>query len=211
MKRRVFLQAAAGGMAGLWAASPVPSASAWNERRCGVLDPFPGAVLSHRHGVQTADRLTIHVTGGAPAEDRVSVNGVPAKRQGREFDAEVPLTDHETDLLAVAEGRSGSQRTKCRHRQRTVPASPAIVSRSTELSSFFLRRHAGKSHHGCEDPSMFVLRFFVICSRYAWENCMGLRTSLLRQAEEDRFVADSVSDIPSSPRYRAWRGQRALG
>ncbi len=202
MKRRVFLQAAAGGMAGLWAASPSSiGLSAGTSRPVRILDPFPGAVLSHRHGVQTADRLTIHVTGEAPAEDRVSVNGVPAKRQGREFDAEVPLTDHETDLLAVAEGRSGSQQDKVR----------VVWDRYSEPryrfaiddNSFFLRDIAGKNYRSLFD--CFYLKILRdLHEKYGAKFVLNIYYAA---ADDAKFVTDSDFRLPQFPaRYKGeWR------
>ncbi len=70
--------------------------------------PFHGAILSHRHGQQDAAGLTIAVRGQAPAGARVTVNGVPARRDGAAFEAAVTLTAPETDLVAVAVGGARS-------------------------------------------------------------------------------------------------------
>ena len=69
--RRQLLQAAATGAAGLWAASSgAAGTSGETSRRVRILDPFPGAVLSHRHGADTASGLMIHVVGAAPLSFR---------------------------------------------------------------------------------------------------------------------------------------------
>ena len=70
--------------------------------------PFHGAILNYRHGRQTADRLTIEVWGTAPLGAAVTVNGIPARRNGEHFLAAVPLMRFENDIRAVAAGFQGS-------------------------------------------------------------------------------------------------------
>ncbi len=70
-------------------------------------EPFHGAVLSHRHGVQDEGGLTIPVTGRAPLDRCVTVNGVEATREGERFRAEVTITEREQDISAVMDGTLG--------------------------------------------------------------------------------------------------------
>ena len=66
-----------------------------------IHEPFHGAVLNHRHGKQSKDGLAIRVSGEAPPGDRITVNGVPCRREGKQFTAEVTLRK---------ENRSGRRR-----------------------------------------------------------------------------------------------------
>ncbi len=70
-------------------------------------EPFHGAVLNRRHGVQDDGGLTIPVTGRAPLDRRVTVNGVEARREGERFEAEVTITRAEQDVKAVCDGTLG--------------------------------------------------------------------------------------------------------
>ncbi len=72
-----------------------------------IHEPFHGAVLSHRHGVQDSEGLTIAVTGQAPVERRVTVNGVEAQREGDRFEAAITITEPEQDITALCEGTLG--------------------------------------------------------------------------------------------------------
>ena len=105
MRRRNFLQSAAAG--GLWWLGHAACPGAGNTPGVKIQEPFHGAVLNHRHGKQTADGLTILVSGTAAAGDRVTVNGQSARRTGERFECEVVLRQMETELVAVAEGQAG--------------------------------------------------------------------------------------------------------
>lgn len=72
-----------------------------------IHEPFHGAVLSHRHGVQDDEGLTIAVTGRAPLERPVLVNGAQADRRGERFEAHVTLSEPEQDITAVCDGTLG--------------------------------------------------------------------------------------------------------
>lgn len=72
--------------------------------------PFHGAVLHHRHGLQTEDGLTIEVSGTAPLDVPVSVNGTPARRKGEHFYAPVTLTQFSNPIHANYQSvRGGSE------------------------------------------------------------------------------------------------------
>jgi hypothetical protein len=64
--------------------------------------PYHGAVLDHRLGRVTPAGLAIPVSGNAPPDLPVTVNGQPARRQGERFTAEVVLSAPETELVARA-------------------------------------------------------------------------------------------------------------
>jgi len=102
-----------------------------------IAEPFHGAILNHRHGVQTADALTITVSGDAPPYGRVTVNGVPATVQGGRFTASIAVTAPEQDLTACYEGTYG-------HQEHTVRVVWDKLSRpryrfSIDDNSFWLR------------------------------------------------------------------------
>ncbi len=72
-----------------------------------IHEPFHGAVLNHRHGVQDEEGLTVAVVGEAPLERRVLVNRVEAEREGQRFEAVITLTELEQDITAVCDGTLG--------------------------------------------------------------------------------------------------------
>ena len=81
-----------------------------------IHEPFHGAVLNHRHGQTAKAGLEIPVWGTAPADEPVTVNGVPAQRAGERFFATVVLDAAETDIVAVTVGVTGCSE----HRVRVV-------------------------------------------------------------------------------------------
>ena len=113
-----------------------------------ILEPFHGAVLNHRHGKAVEGGLLVTVSGRAPLRDRVTVNGQAARRAGREFAADVVVSERETDLVAVAEGVCG----RSEHRVRVLwdRHSRPRYRVSIDDNSFFLRDIAQKSY-----PSLF--------------------------------------------------------
>jgi hypothetical protein len=145
--RRSFLQATAAGAAGAALASS--RIAAGEPARINVTEPFHGAVLNHRHGQQTADSLTIVVEGEAPAEDRVTVNGVAAQRERGRFRARIVLREKETDIVAVSEGAAG------RHEDRVRVVwdrhSQPRYRFSIDDNSFFLRDVAQKGYKSLFD------------------------------------------------------------
>lgn len=68
--------------------------------------PYPGAVLNHQHGVETARGLTITVKGKADPGTAVVVNGVPAGRAGGAFAADIELT---AQFNVIQVGAGGAQ------------------------------------------------------------------------------------------------------
>ncbi len=143
INRRNLLTASAGAAAGLLFARPRRTlAAATGTVR--IEEPFHGAVLNHRHGEQTDEGLRIPVSGEAPLRDRVTVNGVEARRAGSTFSAEVVLKEKENEISAASEGYFGSQQ----HRIRVVwdKNSRPRYRFSIDDNSFFLRDIAQK---GC--------------------------------------------------------------
>ena len=54
--------------------------------------PRHGAVLNHHNGVETADALTIKVTGVCDVPGTILVNNQPVIRKGKDFSIDLPLT-----------------------------------------------------------------------------------------------------------------------
>jgi hypothetical protein len=75
-----------------------------------IEEPFHGAVLNHRHGVQDGTGLTITVSGSAPGYGAVTVNGQPAKVANGRFTAQATITELEQDIVAEYNGTFGAQR-----------------------------------------------------------------------------------------------------
>ena len=144
INRRNFLQSAAAGTAGGWILPAATTIAAETPAPVNIREPFHGAVLNRRHGKQTEDGLAIRVSGEAPPNDRVTVNGVPCRRREDRFDAEIVLRRKETDLIAVAHGGSG------RHQDRVRVVwdrySEPRYRFSIDDCSFFLRDIARKKY-----------------------------------------------------------------
>ena len=102
-----------------------------------ILEPFNGAVLNARTGVQTPEGLQIRVSGIAPCGMAVSVNGVAAKRAGDAFSVTITLTAFQNDITASAIGPDG----EASHRIRVVwdKFSRKRYRFAIDDNSFFLR------------------------------------------------------------------------
>lgn len=74
-----------------------------------IEEPFHGAVVNHRWGMQTEEALTLAVTGQAPPYGTVTVNGVPARISSGRFRCEVRVTQPEQDITAAYDGSHGHQ------------------------------------------------------------------------------------------------------
>jgi len=134
MKRRKFLKMAAAGAVGLVLDRPARAAL---DDAIVIEEPFDGAVLNRRHGVQVDGGLRIGVSGKAPIGKPVSVNGGAAKREGDRFSAEVVLRDHETEIFATADGgrRRGRSRVRVVWDRHSRPRYRVAI----DDNSFFLR------------------------------------------------------------------------
>ena len=102
-----------------------------------IIEPFHGAVLNRRLGVEVPHGLRIRVSGEAPVRDRVTVNGGLAHREGQRFTAEVVLRHKETTITAVADGDFGRRQ----HQVRVLwdRYSQPRYRFSIDDNSFFLR------------------------------------------------------------------------
>ena len=145
-RRRFLATAAAAGVAGIVLRGSKAFGQAATAMR--IEEPFHGAVLNHRHGEPADGGLKIRVSGQAPAQDSVLVNGVPAQREGTHFQADVVLRQKDTQIAAVAQGSLGQQE----HSVRVVwdRYSQPRYRFSIDDNSFFLRDVARRKY-----PSLF--------------------------------------------------------
>ncbi len=72
-----------------------------------IEEPFNGAVLNRRHGIEVDGGLKIEVQGEAPLDSNVKVNGQLARRSGTRFIADVILKGRETVITADSKGWFG--------------------------------------------------------------------------------------------------------
>jgi hypothetical protein len=102
-----------------------------------IEEPFHGAVVNHRWGVQDEQGLRLAVTGTAPAHGRVTINGKPARVAHGRFTGEALITQDEQDLVVECEGSFGKQQ----HTVRVVwdRNSRPRYRFSIDDNSFFLR------------------------------------------------------------------------
>jgi hypothetical protein len=134
--RRDFIKATAVGAAGVILANPqIQMAQASSSIR--IEEPFHGAVLNRRHGKQVSGGLKIKVSGQAPLDGMVFVNGSPARRDGAKFTSEIILRQKQTDIVAVSESNFGRHE----HRVRAVWDRHSVPRYrfSIDDNSFFLR------------------------------------------------------------------------
>jgi hypothetical protein len=75
-----------------------------------ILSPCNGDVLNRHDGSETADSLTVQVTGETPDGARVTVNGLPAHVTGRSFNCAVPLSSRRSDITAAAQHNGAESR-----------------------------------------------------------------------------------------------------
>ena len=114
-----------------------------------IEEPFHGAVLNRRHGRQSEAGLAIEVTGTAPLDDPVTINGQPAQRAGTRFSAEIALRETETDIVARSAGSLGHHE----HQVRVVwdRHSRSRYRFSIDDNSFFLRDIAQQNYRSLFD------------------------------------------------------------
>ncbi|MCL2742922.1 MAG: hypothetical protein FWE67_03630 [Planctomycetaceae bacterium] len=120
MKRRNFLSSLAGITAGLSAGLPAVFAETSADTGIQIAQPFNGAVLHRRlkdpvvgvvedsSGKPVA--LKIKVSGEAPSDAAVTVNGIVARRNGKAFETEIELRQKMNDI--VVQAKSPSNETK---------------------------------------------------------------------------------------------------
>jgi hypothetical protein len=140
--RRGFLQTTSAGAGSLLLASGVTGSVA--PKSIKIEKPFHGAVLNRRHGREVDGGLRIQVSGTAPVDVAVSVNGSQATRDGTAFSTHIVLRDAETDVVATAQGQSGKQESQVRvvWDRHSVPR----YHFSLDDNSFFLRDIAQKKY-----------------------------------------------------------------
>ena len=68
-----------------------------------------GEILNYRHGKESADSLLIQICGIADPQSRVTVNGIGATRNDRQFTAEIALTEKFNTVTAVAKDKFGTR------------------------------------------------------------------------------------------------------
>jgi hypothetical protein len=68
-----------------------------------------GEILNHIHGKETSDGLLVQIRGIATPQSLVTVNNVVAKRNDREFAAEVLLTQKINTIVAKAKDKFGER------------------------------------------------------------------------------------------------------
>jgi hypothetical protein len=150
IKRRSFLLSAAAGSAGtLLTGGRPPALPAQTPAQVKITEPFHGAILNHRHGMQSNSGLSIRVSGEASPPLRVTVNGRPCRREGSLFGTDIVLSEMETDLVAVGESTDG-MRLEDRVRVVWDRYSEPRYRFSIDDNSFFLRDVAHNKY-----PSLF--------------------------------------------------------
>ena len=140
--RRDFVKAGTMGTAAAMLAK-IGSASAASTS-LKIEEPFHGAILNRRHGLEIDGGFKIKVQGHAPLRDTAIVNGTSAQRAGTSFTSEVVLREKQTEITAVSNGVSGKQE----HRIRVVwdRHSYPRYRFSIDDNSFFLRDIAQKKY-----------------------------------------------------------------
>lgn len=149
-KRREFLQsvtAVAGGIL-LGGTKKVQGNPAISDL-IKIEDPFHGAILNNNHGTIENGELKIRVQGEAPMNCNVTVNGIPATREGTKFVTELALRGNETDIIAKANGWFGENS----HGIRVVWDKNSFPRYGFEIDDniFFLRDIAKNKYHSIFD------------------------------------------------------------
>lgn len=192
LSRRQFLVSGAAATAACLAH---PCFSAEETGPLTIAAPFHGAVLNHRHGQQTPEGLRIQVSGQAPADAPVTVNGIRARRNGAKYSADVLLSLPQTEIVASSNGKSG------RHEKRIRVVwdrnSCPRYRFSIDDNSFFLRDIAEKKY-----PSLFDC-FYLKALRQLHEKYGAKFVLNIYYATADGFTLPQFPD-----RYKPeWRDQ----
>jgi hypothetical protein len=198
-RRQALRSAAAGAAMGLLVLGNKATAKPSSPLK--IEEPFHGAILNHRHGRQTAQSLTIRVCGAAPAGSRVTLNGVPCRREGNRFQADVALREPETDLIAVAEaeGRRQQDRVRVVWDRYSEPRYRFAI----DDNSFFLRDIARKNYRSLFD--CFYLKLLRDLHRkYGAKFVLNIYYTA---ADDARFPTGADFRLPQFPaRYQGqWR------
>jgi len=177
ISRRVVLQSAAAGAALGLLGGAEKAFAAEAKSPVKILEPFHGAVLNHRHGRQTADGLTIRVSGETRPGSRVTVNGVPCGVKGKRFE----------DRVRVVWDRFSEPRFRF----------------SIDDNSFFLRDIAQKNYKSLFD--CFYLKMLRdLHKKYGVKYTLNIYYTA---ADDAKFATDSDFKLPQFPdRYKSeWR------
>jgi hypothetical protein len=162
-----------------------------------IVEPFHGAVLNRRHGKQTDESLTIRVAGEAPPGRRVAVNGVPCRRNGTVFEADVPLYKHENDVGAVME--DGGDRHESRIRVVWDRYSTPRYRFAIDDASYFLRDIAQKRYASLFD-CFFLNGLRELHKRYGTKFCVNI---YYVACDNNEFPKDADFRLPKFPdRYK---------
>ncbi len=158
-ERREFLRSSAilplaGAFAGVGGYLPAATTITW---------PFHGAVLNWRHGQRVNGGLQITVSGIAPLEYLVTVNGRPAQRAGERFSAPVLLQERVTEIVAYSQGIAGRQE----HRIRVVWDRHSFPRYRFAIddNAFFLRDIARNNYSSLFD-CFYLARLRELHSKY---------------------------------------------
>ena len=143
MKRRIFLTELPLAGAGLALSGDARARS--SGPMFSIEDPFDGAVLNRHHGRVENGQLHITVRGTARPDQAVTVNGLPATRDGHAFRCEIPLSQPETGIVAKAGEISDAIRV--RWDRNSFPRYRFAI----DDNSFFLRDIAEKQYKSLFD------------------------------------------------------------
>jgi hypothetical protein len=200
LPRRQFLHkatAAAGCLAGVGPQHVMAALLNPSSTSLRIIEPFSGAVLNRRHGAAVDGGLRITVSGVGAPDDRVTVNGQPARREGGAFTAEIVLREAVTEIVAIAEGSAGRNeaRAKVRWDRHSFPR----YRFSIDDNSFFLRDIAQQGYKSLLD-SWYLKMLSDLHARY------GVKFTVnIYYTTGDDFSLPQFSD-----RYRSqWRDMSA--
>jgi hypothetical protein len=199
--RRHLLQSAAGAAVGAWGLTVRPSAADETASPVRILAPVHGAVLNHRHGQQTAEGLTIRVSGQCRPGDRVTVNGTACRVAGSCFTGTVVLRSPETDLVAVADG--GGDRSESRVRVVWDRYSAPRYRFMIDDNSYFLRDIAQNNYASLFD-GFYLKKLRELHKKYGTKFCLNIYYAA---ADGLDFPSPSSFRLPQFPdRYKGeWR------
>jgi len=199
-RRRLMQSAAAGAALGVLRGNPFARA-AESASTVKILEPIHGAVLNHRHGRQTAEGLTIRVSGTTRPDRQVTLNGKPCRVEGGRFFGEATLREHETDLVAAADGPGGRDEDHARvvwdrHSQPRYRF-------SIDDSSFFLRDIAQKQYRSLfECPFLKILH--DLNKNYGAKFSVNIYYAVADNADFPTDASFRISQFPD--RYKGqWR------
>ena len=151
-----------------------------------------GAVLNHHHGIETENHLEIKVDGIAAPQAKVTVNGIAAERQDRNFSALVRLTEKVNKITAVASDHFGE-----RSLTLTVIWDKASFKRYNFFfdDCIFCLRWIALNRPASIFEEMFLKRLHSIHEKY------GTRFTLNLFYRDDHHLDFTLSDFPED--YRA--------